>query len=373
MLINFKQYNYKKLDITLIFVVAVIVSVGTYLISVVDESLTTKQILGVILGIVVCAAVTLIDYHTICNMAIILYVIGLILLILVQIPGIGVTVYGATRWLDFYIIQIQPSELCKVIMIIVMSYYFSLFRDTLNTWKTLIIGMVIMGIPILLIFNQPDLSSSLVLVFFFVMMLYGAGLSYKIIVPCLIVGIPAVIGVIWYVCQPYQVLLDDYQQKRILGLLNPEDYPDLMFQQNKAVNIIGKGKLYGLFNGGSTKDLSCLSMPIVESDFIFSAIGEAFGFIGSVLIIVLLLILVFRCLKTAKKAKDYTGKLICIGVSAMFMFQVFANIGVVTRILPNTGLPLPFLSYGLSALLSYMAALGLVLNIGLQGNLKARG
>ena len=161
--------------------------------------------------------------------------------------------------------------------------------------------------------------------------------------------------------------------KRILGLLNPEKYPDLMFQQNKSVNIIGNGKLYGLFNGGSTKDLGCLSMPIVESDFIFSAAGEVFGFIGAGLLIVLLLVLVFKCLKIAKRAKDYTGKLICVGVSAMFMFQTFANIGVVTRILPNTGLPLPFLSYGLSALLSYMAAIGVVLNIGLQGNMKARG
>ncbi|MBE5935946.1 MAG: rod shape-determining protein RodA [Lachnospiraceae bacterium] len=373
MIFNIKQYNYKKLDITLILVVAVLVSVGTYLINIVDNTLTTKQILGVILGIAVCATVALIDYHTICNMSMILYAIGIILLILVHIPGIGVTVYGATRWLDFKIIQIQPSELCKVIMIVAMAYYFTIFRDTINTGKTLIIGIVIMAIPILLIFNQPDLSSSLVLVFFFVMMLYGAGLSYRIIVPCLIVGVPLIISAVWYVCQPYQVLLDDYQQKRILGLLHPEDYPDLMFQQNKSVNIIGKGKLYGLFNGGAPEDLNCLSMPIVESDFIFSAVGEAFGFIGAGLIIVLLLVLVFRCLKTAKKAKDYTGKLICIGVSAMFMFQVFANIGVVTRILPNTGLPLPFLSYGLSALLSYMAALGLVLNIGLQGNMKARG
>lgn len=373
MLINLKQYNFKKLDIPLIFVVAVLVSVGTYLINLVDKSLTTKQIFGVILGIIVCVAITLIDYHVICNLAIILYGIGILLLILVQIPGIGKTVYGATRWLDFKIVQIQPSELCKVIMIIVMAYFFTLFRDTINSGKTLLIAIVVMAIPTLLIFNQPDLSSSMVLMFFFVVMLYSAGLSYRIIVPTLIVSVPLIITVIWYVCQPYQVLLDEYQQKRILGLLNPEDYPDLMFQQNKAVNIIGKGKLYGLFNGGSKEDLSCLNMPIVESDFIFSAIGEVFGFLGAGLVIVILLFLVFRCLKIAKKAKDYTGKLICIGVSAMFMFQVFANIGVVTRILPNTGLPLPFLSYGLSALLSYMAAIGLVLNIGLQGNMKARG
>ena len=114
-------------------------------------------------------------------------------------------------------------------------------------------------------------------------------------------------------------------------------------------------------------------MPIVESDFIFSAAGEVLGFIGTGILLILLLVLVFRCLNVAKRAKDYTGKLICIGVSAMLMFQVFVNIGVVTRLLPNTGLPLPFISYGLSALLSYMAAIGLVINVGLQGRIKSRG
>ena len=146
-----------------------------------------------------------------------------------------------------------------------------------------------------------------------------------------------------------------------------------MYQQNKSVNMISDGKLYGIFNGGSVEDLSCIRLPIIESDFIFTSVGETLGFIGSTTIIILLMILVFKCLSTAKKAKDFTGRMICIGVSAMFMFQVFANIGVVVRILPNTGLPLPFISYGLSALLSYFAAIGIVLNIGLQGKNTSRG
>lgn len=372
-MINIKQYNYRRLDISLVLVVAILISIGSYLIKIVDESLFTKQLLGVFLGIVVCAVVALIDYHTICNFSIILYGIGLLLLILVQIPGIGVTVYGATRWLNLYFIQIQPSEICKIIMIVVMAYYFTLVQDTINSTKTILIGIAIMAIPILLIFIQPDLSSSLVLVFFFIVMLYSAGISYKIIVPFLVVAIPLVTALIWYVCQPYQLLLSDYQQERILGLLNPEDYPDLMFQQNKSVKIISNGSVSGLFGGGAKEDLGCLNMPIVESDFIFSAAGEVLGFLGASVVLILLLIVVFRCLNVAKRAKDYTGKLICIGVSAMFMFQVFVNIGVVTRILPNTGLPLPFISYGLSALLSYMVALGLVINVGLQGKIKSRG
>ena len=370
---NIKQYNYKRLDISLILVVAILISVGSYLINIVDSSLLLKQLLGVFLGIIVCATIALIDYHTICNLAVILYGVGLLLLVLVQIPGIGVTYYGATRWLDLKIVQIQPSEICKVIMIVVMAYYFTLVQDTLNTTKSILIALAIMALPIILIFIQPDLSSSLVLVFFFIVMIYAAGISYRIIVPFLVIAIPTLIALVWYVCQPYQILISKYQQRRILGLLYPDEYTDIMFQQNKSIKIISNGKIYGLLGGGSTEDLGCLKMPIVESDFIFSAAGEVLGFIGASILLILLLVLVFRCLNVAKRAKDYTGKLICIGVSAMFMFQVFANIGVVTRLLPNTGLPLPFISYGLSALLSYMAAIGLVLNVGLQGKIKSRG
>lgn len=372
-MLNIKQYNYKRLDVSLILVVAILISIGSYLINIVDSTLLVKQLLGVFLGIIVCVVVALIDYHTICNLAIILYGIGLLLLILVQIPGIGVTYYGATRWLDLIVIQIQPSEICKVIMIIVMAYYFTLVKDVLNTTKSILIAIAIMAIPVLLIFIQPDLSSSLVLVFLFVVMIYAAGISYRIIVPFMLVSIPMVLALVWYVCQPYQKLLDSYQQRRILGLLHPDDYPDLMFQQNKSLKIISNGKVSGILGGGNSEDLGCLKMPIVESDFIFSAAGEVLGFIGAGILLILLLVLVFRCLNVAKRAKDYTGKLICIGVSAMFMFQVFVNIGVVTRLLPNTGLPLPFISYGLSALLSYMAAIGLVINVGLQGRIKSRG
>lgn len=182
-MLNIKQYNYKKLDIWLILVATVLVSIGSALIKIVDSSLFTKQIVGAILGIIVCVAIALIDYHTVCNLAIILYGISILLLILVQVPGIGVTVYGATRWLDFKLFQIQPSELCKVVMIIVMSYYFTLVQDSINKIKTILISLAIMAVPILLIFNQPDLSSSMVLVFFYVTMLYAAGISYKIILP----------------------------------------------------------------------------------------------------------------------------------------------------------------------------------------------
>ena len=199
------------------------------------------------------------------------------------------------------------------------------------------------------------------------MMFFAAGLNWKIILPVLIIGIPSFFGILWYVQQDYQVLLNDYQQKRILSILNQDDYPELMYQQDLSEVAIGSGQLYGkLFNDEDDGGRIYSDIPISESDFIFSVAGEEFGFLGSCLILVLYGIIIYICLMTAKKAPDYMGMLISVGLASMFMFQVFVNIGVATSLLPNTGIPLPFLSSGLSSLVSGMLAVGLILNIRLQ-------
>ena len=147
-----------------------------------------------------------------------------------------------------------------------------------------------------------------------------------------------------------------------------------MYQQLNSVQAIGAGKLYGkLLSEGTSSVRGYNSVGVRESDFIWSIVGEEFGFLGCCLIILLLFVVIVMCLLVAKKAKDRLGRLIAIGISAMFMFQVFANIGVATMILPNTGLPLPFISYGLSSLVSAMIAVGIVLNIGLQQKNSVRG
>ncbi len=230
-----------------------------------------------------------------------------------------------------------------------------------------------MGIPIVLVLSQPDLSSSLVFVFIFIVLIYAAGLSYKIIVPVLVIGIPIVLGLFWYVQQDYQVLLTENQQIRVLSILNPESFEGAMYQQENSITVIGSGGLTGkLLEGGQDAILSDSYVPISESDFIFSVAGEAFGFIGTFTILLIYAIIIIKCLIVAHNASDYLGMLIATGVASMFMFQVFVNIGVVIAILPNTGLPLPFLSYGLSSLISSMIAIGLVLNISLQKSSRRR-
>jgi rod shape determining protein RodA len=175
----------------------------------------------------------------------------------------------------------------------------------------------------------------------------------------------------WYVQQDFQVILEPYQQERLLSILNPEEYADTMYQQENSIQVIGSGRLSGkLLTEGVDAIQSDTFVPISESDFIFSVAGEALGFIGSCVIILIYCIIIFKILKIAKNASDRMGMLIATGTASMFMFQVFVNIGVATAILPNTGLPLPFLSYGLSSLMSSMIAIGIVLNISLHQKIK---
>lgn len=372
---NFKQYNWKKLNISLILMVLLVCFTGAYMIKIADTTegvnLFAKQIFGIVLSLFVATIVVLVDYHFICTFAAILYVFGLVLLILVRVPGIGIELYEARRWINVGPAQLQPSEFVKVILIVTLAAYFSKFESKINSFKIIAGSVVLLSVPLLFILNQPDLSSSLVLIFLFVIMIYTAGISYKIIFPFAVIGIPGLFALVWYILQTGSNLgglINKYQLKRILGLIHPDEYVDIMYQQNESVKFIASGKVYGILTGSVSKDeLSSPNLAISESDFIFTVIGETLGFIGTCVIMLLLAIIIFKCLMVAKRAKDLLGRLICAGVASMLMFQVFVNIGVATRILPNTGLPLPFLSYGLSALLSYMVAIGLVVNVDLQG------
>ena len=374
-MINFKKYDLKNYNISLIIIVTVLSMIGIFLISIVQkdtERLFEKQILGLVAGLTIAVVVSFIDYRFIGRFFIIFYIINLGLLIAVKLYGKNV--YGATRWLVLKYFTFQPSELSKVIMIIFFAKLFTIFKEKLNTFPVVLLSIVTFAIPIYLVLSQPDLSSSLVFVFVFLMMIYVAGLKYKIIIPALLIGIPLFLGLFWYVQQDYQAILSPSQQLRVLSIINPEEYAGTMYQQENSITVIGSGKLTGklLQEEGTEAILSDTYVPVSESDFIFSVVGEAFGFIGAFLVLLLYVIIIVKCLMVARNSPDYMGMLIASGVACMFMFQVFVNVGVVTAILPNTGLPLPFLSYGLSSLVSSFIAIGLVLNISLQKNKRRR-
>ena len=187
--------------------------------------------------------------------------------------------------------------------------------------------------------------------------------------------IPITGFLIWYIQQPFQILLKDYQLKRITGWLHPESEAlGIMYQQNNSVLSIASGKLYGKrLMEGASQSRNYTSVDVRESDFIWTPISEEFGFIGCMIILALLSIIIIKCFIAAKRAKDYMGMMIAIGIGSMYCFQIFFNIGVATSILPNTGLPLPFLSNGLSSLMSNMMAIGILINIGIQPNRGSNG
>ena len=334
-----------------------------------NERQFEKQILGYLVGIAFAIVVSMIDYHFICKFFIPLYVLNFVLLFIVKFTPLGKAHYDAKRWILIPGInmEVQPSELTKIIMILFMAKFFDLTRRQINKASVIFLALILMGIPTGLILIQTDLSTSIVLAVTCLAIFFVAGLSYKIILPVIVVGVPAFVGIFWYVQQPYQILLNEYQQGRILAILHPEEYPDLMWQQTNAAKAIQSGGMVGKLLLNEEATLKSGLVPVIESDFIFTAIAEAFGFIGSVIVIGLFILLIFKIIQIAKRAKDFLGMLIATGIASLITFQIFVNIGVVTSLLPNTGIPLPFVSSGLSALLGSMLMVGILLNVSLQG------
>lgn len=375
-----KQYNFKKYNISLVAVVILLGIAGSYFVKCaggVDfgSSNLKKQLIALVLGLFVAGTVSLIDYHFICRFALVGYIIGTLMVAATKFSPLGTDLStGSYRWLKLPGINFQPSEVMKILLILMLAVFLDHMEEYMDRFRTLVFAGMIMALPTMFVLVQSDLSSSLVMIFLFAMMVFAAGLSYKIVGTILSIGIPAFVAVFWYIQQPYQKLLNDYQRMRIVGFLNPEEYDNsIMYQQNHSVQSIGSGQLIGKTFTDADGGRAYRYVDVIESDFVFTVIGEEVGFIGSCLIILLLATIIFLCLKTADKASDRLGMLIATGVASMFMFQVFANIGVAIRILPNTGLPLPFLSSGVSSMLGCMIGIGLILNIGIQGSRNRNG
>ncbi|MSS64380.1 FtsW/RodA/SpoVE family cell cycle protein [Velocimicrobium porci] len=371
---NFKLYNFKRYNFYLIAVVIILGLCSSYFVKQAGgtefgASNFKKQIIGLIIGLAVAIFVSLVDYHFITQFSLVYYIIGTLLVAGTKFSPLGTDLStGSYRWLKLPGLNFQPAELMKILLILSLAVFLCKYEDYMDQFRIVIFAGIVMAIPTSFVLVQSDLSSSVVMMFIFAMMIFAAGLSYRIIAPILAVGIPAFLVVFWYIQQPYQKLISDYQQMRIVGFLNPELYDNsIMYQQNYSIQAIASGRLIGkLFMNNASDSRGYRYVDVIESDFIFTVIGEEVGFIGSCVIIGLLATVVIMCLRIANRASDRLGMLIAIGVASMFMFQIFANIGVASRILPNTGLPLPFLSSGISSMLSSMLGIGLVLNVGIQ-------
>lgn len=363
-----KRYRVRDYDFKLVFMLIAVTVIGILAIGSANAEYQSKQIIGLIVGLFLMVVLSLFDYHIFLKFYWVIYFANLILLILVRFTGVEVN--NAQRWINIAGIQFQPSETAKILLILFYAQYIMKHKEHFNSFKNLVF-MVALFIPQwILIYKQPDMSTSIVLIVIFCILLYMGGLSYKIIFSALAIIIPVGIILLTLVLQEDQNIIQDYQQNRIMAWLHPDEYENNEgYQQSNSKIAIGSGQLFGkgLNNNeiASVKNGNFISEP--QTDFIFAIVGEELGFVGGCIVIILLFLVAIDCVFIARRASDIAGAVICTGIAAIIGFQSFFNISVATGIMPNTGLPLPFVSYGLTSLLSLYIGMGFVLNVRLQG------
>ncbi len=362
-----KKYNFKNYKWLLVLTLIGVAIFSVMIVGSAQESLQSRQLLGFVIGFVAMFIVSLIDYKWIIKLQWLIYSGAIVILLWAHF--FGVTNNGAQRWINLYIIEFQPSELVKIMLILFFAKFFMDNQDRINNWKIIATAVGLFAIPALLILAQPDLSTTLSITAVFIILIFMSGLPYKTIGMILLIAIPTIAALLFYVTLPNQILLRDYQQTRVLAWLQPEDYvDDAAYQQINSKIAIGSGQLDGKgLNNNTTTSLKNGNFIVEpQTDFIFAIIGEELGFKGAIAIIIALFLIIMQCIMIGVRTQIFAGKLICYGVASQIAIQSFINMGVATALLPNTGIPLPFVSYGLSSLVSMLISIGIVLNIGLQ-------
>lgn len=312
-----------------------------------------KQLLGVVMGIFAMIFFTYFDYHLLKKYR--WWIIGgtFILLALVFVPGLGMESYGAKRWVSILGFSLQPSEVAKFALVIFTASYMSDNHDKIKTFKGLLPVLIVGGLMCILIMLEPSMSVTMCIAFVTLFMLIIGGMSKK---HTLLFSIPAGAMV------PLLVILEPYRLKRLMAFIDPWASPQGEgFQLIQSLYSLGDGGLFGvgLFNSRQ----KYLFLPFAESDFILSIIGEEIGFIGTTLLMMVFLFLVYRLIKIALGAKDRFGAMLVSGIAFIIAVQTLLNIAVVTGSIPPTGLPLPFISSGGTSVMVFMAGIGICLNV----------
>jgi rod shape determining protein RodA len=321
----------------------------------VETSFLTRQAIFVLIGLVVMAVTSLIDYRRFRDFAPVIYGTGVVLLALVLSP-LGSERQGTQAWFEVAGFQLQPSEFAKVALVIGLAALMAQFKWDI-TVPRLLLCLLVAGVPLGLIMLQPDLGTALVVVAIIAGLLLVGGARFRQL------GALALLATLAVVAMLQTDVLEDYQRARLTSFLDQStDVQGTAYNQNQSQIAIGAGGITGagLFEGTQTR---LRIVPEQHTDFIFTAVGEELGLLGTATLLALFGIIVFRTWRIAQLSQDAFGTLLCAGVLAMLLFQVFQNIGMTMGIMPVTGIPLPLVSYGGSSALATFAGIGLVLNV----------
>ncbi len=313
----------------------------------------TKQIIGVILGFIAMAVMYFVDYRILKRFKWRAVLVAFVVLILVFIPGIGVSNYGAQRWIGLPGFTIQASEIAKFCFVVFCAAYLCDKADSIHKFKTL---LPVLGIGLaicVLILIEPNMSITMCVGMVMITMLFIGGMRLKHLG---ILSIPAILAV------PALIIVEPYRLKRLMAFIDPWASPQGEgFQLIQSLYSLGAGGLFGvgLFNSRQKYQF----LPFSESDFIFSIIGEELGLLGAGLLMLAFVILIINMLKVARRTADRFGYLLVVGITSVLAIQVLINLAVVTGSIPPTGVPLPLISAGSSSLIVFMMAIGIVLNV----------
>ncbi len=329
-----------------------------------SNGLIIRQGSGCILGVCIMFALSFLNLKVVTRPLWFYYALTNILLLMVLVAGSSGG--GAKRWFSVGSLTFQPSEVTKILLILFYAEFIIKYKEKLQNLLLMLISLLLVLPSVLMILLEPDLSTAIVTTLIFCVIIFIAGLDWKIVGGLLAVSVPSACIFILLAVYDRIPFLSAYQRNRILAWLHPEDYASsTAYQTMNSITAIGSGRIFG--KGYEIDQVSSLvgSGFVSESqtDFIFAVIGEQFGWIGCCTVLLLITAVTVRCFLIASRAECLSEKIIASGVGAWIGFQSYINIGVTTGILPNTGLPLPFVSYGLTSLICLFTGLGFVQGI----------
>jgi rod shape determining protein RodA len=364
-----ERRNLRDFDWLLAFLAIGIVCFGTIQIRNAQptQGYWIKQLIGLAIALVAMLAVAFTDYRKLLNFAPFFYVFGLILLIAVLIPGVGLKINGHRAWIKVPGLgQFQPSEFVKVTTAMMLARYFGKHRTTVLKFKEAAVGGIILGLPLALILLEPDVGSIITYIPILLVVLFLSALRMRLVVAALVLSVVALPAAYWIGVKTH--LVKNYQQERINVILDPENADKRKFGYHtwQSMLTVGEGGLLGADAASEQSQSSLKYLPEPHTDFIFAVTAENSGFVGCALLLLAYGLLISRMIAGARRASDRTGMLVIMAVVGGLAFQVFVNIGMALGMLPVIGVPLPLMSAGLASLIATFIGIGFAISVQLR-------